>query len=173
MDVSIGKFDALNLRIDTDSTEYLDIMRTEFTRRVPNFQFTPKFKARVWDGKICMINKWRYTFPYGILMDFIRVHKRNYQRIPIIIQPEVKALFYGPNLKIKYDLTTHKVRVYQYDRERLIQWSAMMIPLSMSGISLGGIRSQKNLLASSTASTCSSRAVMTDGCTVVRLYGRR
>lgn len=115
MVVTIKKHDLINLRIETDEEDYLEIMRAEFTRKVPSFQFTPAYKSGGWDGRVCLINRWRHTFPYGILMDFIKVHRKNYPHMPLRVDQEVKDIFNGPKIEIKYDLPTHDVRPYQDD----------------------------------------------------------
>jgi len=113
--VRIKKYNDLHLRIETDSIEYLDAMRLEFTRTVPDFRFTPAYKKGRWSGRVCMIEKYRHTFPYGLLFDYVRIHKKNFSNIPIEIDKEVKEIFQGPDIEIKYDLPTHEVRPYQDD----------------------------------------------------------
>ena len=99
--------------IKTDDHKYLKGMKEEFTRTVPGFQFMPQYRAGNWNGRVCMINPNR-TFPYGILMDYIRIHKKNFLEVPIEIDEDVKKLFKGPALKLKYDLAL-KPRPYQKD----------------------------------------------------------
>ena len=111
---TIKLFDNITLQIDTDDTDYFDMMVTEFTRSVQGFMFMPQYKSGVWNGKVCMIDKFRGTFPYGILMDYIRIHKKMFPRKPLTITPEVKALFKGPKIDIKYELKL-KPRDYQID----------------------------------------------------------
>jgi superfamily II DNA or RNA helicase len=104
----------MTVQIETEDVDYLDLMREKFTRHVPGYQFTPKYKTGRWNGKICMIHEWRSTFPYGILLDYVRVHKRNFPRNKLIITPELKALFKGPKVDINYNLKLMP-RPYQKD----------------------------------------------------------
>jgi superfamily II DNA or RNA helicase len=112
--VTIKVYDPLNLKIDTDDADYVDLMKQEFTRRVPGFQFTPAYKSGHWSGSVCMIDRWKNTFPYGLLLDYIRAHKKSFPRMPITVDQEVKDIFKGPPVNIKYDLNL-KPRPYQKD----------------------------------------------------------
>ena len=105
-------FDTLTLQIKTDDMDYLDIMIQEFTRAVPGFQFMPQYKSGVWNGRVCMIDKFRGSFPYGILMDYIRAHRKLFPKEKLIIHQDVKELFKGTSFEIKYDLKL-KPRPYQ------------------------------------------------------------
>ena len=114
MKVSISKYNNLNLRINTEDPDYISIMRAEFTRKVQNFRFVPAYRSGKWNGMVCMIDKWKHTFPYGLLFDFIRIHKKNYPHIKLEIDQDVKNLFIGPELEIEYDLKLFP-RPYQID----------------------------------------------------------
>ena len=107
-------FDTITLQIKTDDSDYLDMMITEFTRSVPGFMFMPQYRSGVWNGKVCMIDKFRGTFPYGILMDYIRIHRKMFPREPLTVAPKVKELFKGEAFDIKYNLKL-KPRDYQKD----------------------------------------------------------
>lgn len=104
LNVTLDLFDPMTIRIITEDTDYFKMMLDEFTRFVPGYQFTPKYKTGSWNGKICMINEFRGTFPYGLLMDYIRVHKKMFPRNPLTVNQEIKQLFRGPDLKLSYDL---------------------------------------------------------------------
>lgn len=114
MTTTIKLFDKITLKIDTDDVDYLEMMQTEFTRSVKGFMFMPQYRSGMWNGKVCMIDKFRGTFPYGILMDYIRIHRNMFPREPLTIAPEVKEIFKGPNIDIKYNLKL-KPRDYQKD----------------------------------------------------------
>lgn len=107
-------FDPITLQIKTDDPDYLELMITEFTRSVPGFMFMPQYRSGIWNGKVCMIDKFRGTFPYGILMDYIRAHRNMFPREPLVIHPDVKALFKGPKIDLKFNLKL-KPRDYQID----------------------------------------------------------
>ena len=107
-------FDPLTIQIQTDDLDYFDMMITEFTRYVSGFRFIPAYKAGVWSGKVCMIHEFRRTFPYGLLFDYIRIHKRNFPRNPLKIDSKIKELFKGPKMKVNYNLKLYP-RTYQAD----------------------------------------------------------
>ena len=113
-DVKLTLFDPLTIQIQTEDMEYYDIMRDEFTRYVKGFRFVPAYKQGKWNGKVCMIQEFRRTFPYGILMDYIKIHKEHFPRIPLKIDGQILKLFKGPNLKIDYNLALYP-RTYQKD----------------------------------------------------------
>jgi superfamily II DNA or RNA helicase len=114
MDVDLSLFNPITIKIQTEDIDYLDMMRQEFTRAVPNFQWTKAYKSGYWNGRVSMIDQWKSTFPYGLLMDYIRIHRKMFPRYTLSISPEVKRLFKGPTLDIKYDLKL-KPRPYQKD----------------------------------------------------------
>ncbi len=107
-------FDQLTVQIQTDDIDYLDTMKDEFTRYVQGFRFVPAYKSGAWNGKVCMIHEFRRTFPYGILLDYIRTHKKNFPRMPLKIDSAVTSLFKGQKLNIDYNLK-YFPRPYQKD----------------------------------------------------------
>jgi superfamily II DNA or RNA helicase len=114
MSVKLTLFDPLTIQIQTDDIDYLDMMRDEFTRYVSGFRFVPAYKSGAWNGKVSMIHEFRRTFPYGILLDYMRTHKRNFKRISLELDPKVTELFKGPDLNINYNLKYYP-RPYQKD----------------------------------------------------------
>ena len=114
MEVRLRLFDPISLRIETQDDAYLTMIRQELTRFAKDYRFTPLYRSGHWDGRICMIDKLRSTFPYGILMDYIRIHKRMFPRNKLVIEDDVKALFKGPEISFKYDLKLQP-RPYQRD----------------------------------------------------------
>jgi len=110
--VRISKHNTLQIKINTDSRDYILGMRELFTQYVEGFQFTPKFKSGSWNGKICLINGLHNTLPYGLLIDLIKFHKTHFPSYHLSVDDDVKEFFKGPKLKIKYDLTL-KPRFYQ------------------------------------------------------------
>lgn len=113
-DVRLKMFDAISIRIETEDSNYLSMIKNEFTKFAPNYRFTPLYRSGNWDGRICMVDKLRSTFPYGILIDYVRIHKRMFPRHTLEIENEVKALFKGPDIKMVYDLKLLP-RLYQID----------------------------------------------------------
>jgi len=110
--VRISKYNNLLIKINSDSLEYLDGMKELFTQYVEGFQFMPRFRSGSWNGKTCMINNFQYTLPYGLLIDLVKFHKKHFPSYHLNVDQEVKDLFKGPKLKVKYDLSL-KPRFYQ------------------------------------------------------------
>lgn len=105
----------LLIQIKTENYQYVEHMREEFTRLVPNFQYMPQFRSGIWNGKACMIDKVGRTFPYGIMFDYIRVHRKNFPDIDIEVSKKVRDLFINDDeFKINYDLSLYP-RPYQKD----------------------------------------------------------
>ena len=148
-------FDPITLQIITDDVDYLETMQTEFTRAVPGFMFMPQYKSGVWNGKVCMIDKFRGTFPYGIVFDYVRAHKKMFPRKPLHLEDEVKELFKAPPVDIKYNLKL-KPRDYQKDCiEAALKYSKGIIRSSTaSGKSLVIAYIIKNLLDNNIIKKC-------------------
>lgn len=111
--LKIVQINPLTLQILTKDREYIKKIKEELTSYVEGFQFMPAWKAGNWDGKTCMLSS-NNTFPYGILFDYIKIHKRNFPDLPIRLSKSVKNIFIGPKIKIKYDLELYP-RPYQKD----------------------------------------------------------
>lgn len=113
-DVVIVKHSPMQLKIVTEDTDYISHMINEFTSYVEGFQFMPQYKAGGWNGQTNMIHRFSHTFPYGLLFDVIRAHKKLFPRNKLIVDGEVKNLFRGPELAAKFDLKLYP-RPYQED----------------------------------------------------------
>jgi len=112
--VNIKLIDNMKIKIDTEDEEYLSSMKEEFTRYVPGFQFIPIYKSGIWNGKVCMIDKFHNTMPYGLLFDLIRIHKKNFPRNKLIIEPKIKKLFSGTRFRVTQDLS---LKPYPYQKD--------------------------------------------------------
>jgi superfamily II DNA or RNA helicase len=86
-------------------------MKEEFAIHVTNYFFMGKYKAGMWDGKSHFITEAGFL-PYGLLLDFMKTHKKLYPKLPLLPDSGVKALFKGPVLTPKYDLK-YEPRPYQ------------------------------------------------------------
>ena len=111
-EVRISKHNIMQIKINSDSRDYILGMRELFTQYVEGFQYTPKFKSGSWNGKICLINGLHNTLPYGLLIDLVKFHKMYFPSFHLSIDDDVKEIFKGPKLKVKYDLSL-KPRFYQ------------------------------------------------------------
>uniref|UniRef100_A0A6M3JZ61 Putative type III restriction enzyme n=1 Tax=viral metagenome TaxID=1070528 RepID=A0A6M3JZ61_9ZZZZ len=97
--------DILRIQIETDDIDYLKDVKENFTFYVDGFRFMPQYRAGGWNGKTCLLNTANRSLPYGLLTDLISFHKKNHPDKKLVIDEEVKKLFKGPELKIKYDLS--------------------------------------------------------------------
>ena len=65
-DIRVSKHDEVYMRIDADSgikQELADV----FAFYAPNYQFNPKFKAKIWDGKIRLFSPFKPLLYIGLL----------------------------------------------------------------------------------------------------------
>jgi superfamily II DNA or RNA helicase len=99
------------IRIKSDHYEYLDTMSNEFAHHVKNYYFMGKYKAGMWDGKIHFITE-AGLMPYGLLLDFMKLHKSLYPDVTLVPDDGVKSLFKGDKMDITYDLSLYP-RPYQ------------------------------------------------------------
>lgn len=97
----------------TEDPEYIDDMKREFTRFVPSFQHMPAYKSGRWNGTTCVIRN-DNSFPYGLLFDFIRAHKKLYPQRQLMVGEKAKRMFKGDKIEPNYNLSLYP---YPYQRE--------------------------------------------------------
>lgn len=102
--VFVRKYGDLRIQIDSIDYDYLKHLKEDFTRYVSGYQFMPKFLSGSWCGKASMFNSMSRSLPYGLLIDFLRFHKKYYPGDPLNVEPDVKNLFKGEKVEINYDL---------------------------------------------------------------------
>jgi superfamily II DNA or RNA helicase len=111
--LKIAQVDPLTLQILTKDREDINKVKEGLTAYVEGFEFMPAGKGGNWDGKTSMIST-NGSFPYGILFDIIKVHKKHFSNIPIKLSKTTKSIFTGPEIDIEYNLSL-KPRPYQKD----------------------------------------------------------
>lgn len=99
------------IKIKSNHDTYLKKMKEEFSIHVPNYFFMGKFKAGMWDGKVNFITE-SGIMPYGLLIDYLRIHKKLFPNLTIEADDNIKSLFKGPKLDINYNLK-YTPRSYQ------------------------------------------------------------
>jgi superfamily II DNA or RNA helicase len=99
------------IRVKSNHHDYLSDMNEEFAIHVKNYFFMGKYKAGIWDGKVHFLTE-AGLLPYGLLLDYIRTHKKLYPNIPLELDNGVKSLFKGHDIDISYDLSLYP-RPYQ------------------------------------------------------------
>lgn len=70
MTLLIQRLNEATLRVTSEDLGKEQELCDFFTFYAPNYQFTPSFKAKVWDGKIRLYDIHRKTVPFGLL-DYI------------------------------------------------------------------------------------------------------
>jgi superfamily II DNA or RNA helicase len=83
-DITITQPDAVNLKIDCDRSLAKEL-NSYFTFTVPNFQYTPAFKKRLWDGKIRLFNLYTQTIYAGLIdhvVKFVKDRGYTWEHIP-------------------------------------------------------------------------------------------
>lgn len=73
-DLKITQPDAVMLKIECDRSLAKEL-NGYFTFTVPNFQYTPAFKNRVWDGKIRLFNLYNQTIFAGLVGQVVKFAK--------------------------------------------------------------------------------------------------
>lgn len=112
--VNVVLKDPLHIRIETDDYDYLNLLKEEFTYHVENYQFMPKYKSGMWNGTTCLM-KAGYSLPYGLLLELLKINKKEFPRITTIVDNDVKNLFRSSiKLEPVYDL---KLFPYPYQSD--------------------------------------------------------
>ena len=111
--INITLKNPLHIKIDTENEEYLQMIKDSFTFFVDGYQYVPKYKSGMWDGTICLMRA-GYTLPYGLLLEIIKINKRDFPQMTTIISDKVKQLFKGDDLEPVYDL---KLFPYPYQSD--------------------------------------------------------
>jgi len=105
--------DLLNIQIQTDDYDYLNLLKKHFTFLVDGYHFMPQYRSGGWDGRTCLI-RGDNSMPYGLLVELIRVNEKEFPRVTLVIDDDVKEIFKGPKLKVKEDLS---LKPYPYQME--------------------------------------------------------
>lgn len=79
--IEVQKLNECYVRVMSDVSTESDI-RDYFTFKVPGYQFSPKFKARMWDGNISLYNIRTKLLPIGLyprLLQFMKEQELDFQ----------------------------------------------------------------------------------------------
>jgi len=134
------------IRIKINHDEYMKVMQDNFSFHVQNYFWMQKFKAGMWDGKVKFITD-ACLMPFGLLLDFLRTHKKLFPDLKLEPDDGIKQLFKGDKIDIKYDLSLSP-RPYQKETiEIALKYSKGIIrSATASGKSLAISYIIKNLL---------------------------
>lgn len=67
----IDKIDNVNLRVNGDISQLLEL-KAFSSFYAPNHKFHPRFRARIWDGKISYFNMHHKTLPIGLMPELLK-----------------------------------------------------------------------------------------------------
>lgn len=121
-DVVIKKLDNVFVQILADAGIKMG-MSEHFARYVKGYMFQPKYKARMWDGKIRLFNYQRGTIYGGLVKDVLEYCKE--EGLTVKIEPEVKELFWSGHDTTSYidkmELSAHgkKIEFRDYQKEAI------------------------------------------------------
>lgn len=134
--VRLKQIDTMQIQILSDDIKYFQFMKDEFTRYVPNYQFMPNYRAGIWNGKTSLISD-TGIFPYGLLLDYIKVHKKYFSNIKLKVDDKIKQLFKGKKYKLIEDL---ELKPYPYQKdciEKCLRYTkGIIVSATASGKSL-------------------------------------
>ena len=111
--LELNKF--MRIKIFTDDEKYLKKMKRLFTHKVKGYFWSPKYRAGIWNGESSLITD-TGTFPYGLLPDFLHASKKEFPNATINPSDEIKTLFKGDELDLKFDLS---LTPYPYQEEAI------------------------------------------------------
>lgn len=87
--------DPLHVLIETEDWNYLRAVKEHFSYFVDGYKHMPRYRAGQWDGKVSLFDGENKTIPYGMVLELLKFHKREWADVPYTLAPEVKALFQG------------------------------------------------------------------------------
>lgn len=96
LNVSLSKENNLKLSLDGDYNLLREI-KEYFTKYAPGYLFHPKYKAGVWNGKVCLMDISKKELPYGLLYDLLNFKKKKKIEDTWTFSEEVKSLFRNDN----------------------------------------------------------------------------
>lgn len=114
-EVTIKKYNETFVQIKADST-ILEGISNYFTFKPDNYQFHPKYKAGVWDGKLRFLNmKKKNLFPQGLLFKLYAYLKQSNLSFNFVgfDKPELVLNHNQINKYAEYINFPHKLRDYQ------------------------------------------------------------
>jgi len=115
--VNVIKRDDLNIKIVTDDSDYLRLLKSEFEYLVEGYHFMPAYRSGGWNGRTCVMRP-DNSLPYGLLTELIRINKTSFPRVTLRIHEDVKMMFNGPPLKLKQNLS---LKPYPYQKDCIIK----------------------------------------------------
>lgn len=160
MIVRLELYRGIRVKIFTNSGEYMKKMKQLFTHKVKGYFWSPKYRSGMWNGESSLITD-TGTFPYGLLPEFLRSSRKEFPDVEFDSSDEVKQLFKGDELDIKFDLSLTP-RPYQEESVRycLKYTKGIIRSATASGKSLVISYIIKNLLDNRPITKCRSAVII-------------
>ena len=88
--IKLKMYDRLNLYVDCEDREILLTIKEYFSEYSSGYLFSPKYRAGFWDGKIYLFSIYDKILPYGLLTEFLSCYKKNFPKVHLSIDTDVK-----------------------------------------------------------------------------------
>jgi superfamily II DNA or RNA helicase len=119
--ITIEKYNESHIRVYGDPSVEMEI-KERFSFMAPNYKHHPKYKARIWDGRIHMYNLGTKKLPFGLIHKVeefcgdndYEITYKNFPDEGLLITPEELESFIT-NLDIRSKGNQIEVRDYQFD----------------------------------------------------------
>ena len=124
-EIIVRKIDNVYFKIECDFSQALEL-KEYLSCYAVNFQYHPKFKNRLWNGKVYFFSNKDYLLPIGLLPNLFRFSKKFDYKIKLDLDINSLSNQYSDELiekfcdQIKEDYKT-KYELYDYQQEALIK----------------------------------------------------
>ena len=97
--------DPLHVQIETENWDYLRSVKDHLSYYVDGYKFMPLYRCGQWDGKTSLFNSVDRTIPYGLMLELLKFHKKEWYDLPYTLSDDVKRLFVGNKPEYEKNLT--------------------------------------------------------------------
>ena len=137
--ITIKPYDSVYVKVDCERSVAKELSDF-FTFKVPNYQYTPAYKNKVWDGQIRLYNMHTQTFYKGLidyLADFANERnyslKNNLEIVSHTISDDSLIKYMREHLKLPFDPYEHQISAIKHALE---QQRTLLVSPTGSGKSL-------------------------------------
>jgi len=124
--IEIEQIDATNLKINCDKG-YAKELNDFFTFKVPNYQYTPAYRNKIWDGQIRLFNLFTRTLYCGLLHQLEKFcSDRNYSYTLNLKKQETSQFEDITKFLSKLKLSNGKQKIELHDHQRSAIVDAIM-----------------------------------------------
>jgi superfamily II DNA or RNA helicase len=136
INIHFSLYNHLWIKVDCDDRRLLYDIEDYMTDYKKGYQFMPKYKAGIWDGKISIFNKPTRTFPYGLFVDVVKHIKKDWgsDQLNITVEPEIYDMFgYKSKPSFHYDLAFPPYPYQQECIEALVKYTKGIVVVATAG----------------------------------------